>query len=149
MNFSQETLDRFLQAYEQNTNNSDTSAAAAQFADTFVAAGPDGPVMVPAALFARSLPARKQQLEKAGLRQSKLIARSDTPISERYVLVRTQWQIDFIPQDRPARAITVSSSFLIDMGGSEPKILVYLAGQDIFKLLQEDSPGRSESVPQE
>lgn len=44
--------------------------------------------------------------------------------------------MDFIPKGELAASITVSSSFLIDMGGTVPKILAYLSHQDIFRLLR-------------
>jgi hypothetical protein len=137
MRFPQAALDQFISSYERNTSNSDPSAVVAQFADPFLAAGPDGSVVVPTAAFAQKLPGRKQYLVAAGLRSSRLIARRDTAVSERYVLVDTEWQMDFVPADKPAASITVGSSFLIDMGGTEPKILAYLTHQDIFRLLQE------------
>jgi hypothetical protein len=137
MQFAQESLDRFISSYERNTTNNDLTAVVNQFADPFLAAGPDGSIIVPAAGFAQKLPSRKQYLEEAGLCSSKLIARRDTAVSDRYVLVSTEWQMDFVPADKPAATLTVSSSFLIDLGGGEPKILVYLTHQDLFQLLQE------------
>ncbi|AXC11448.1 hypothetical protein ACPOL_2124 [Acidisarcina polymorpha] len=135
--FTQEALDSFLSTFERNTTSSDPAVVIAQFAETFLAAGPAGSTLVPAATFAQMLPSRRQYFEKAGLRASQLIARHDMQIGERYVLVDTQWKMDFAPTDKPEITLTVGSAFLIDMGSSDPKILAYLTHQDIYQLIQE------------
>ena len=137
MPFDQQTLDQFMFTFERNTSSIDSAAVVSQFADTFIAAGPTGSTLVPAAAFAQTLPSRKQYFDKAGRRQSTLVARRDTRIGERYVLVDTQWQMGFVPVDKPDLSLTVGSSFLIDMGGSQPKILAYLTHQDIFQLIRD------------
>jgi len=137
MPFTPQALDQFMATYERNTASDDPAAVVAQFADTFLAAGPDGSVVIPAAAFAQKLPLRKQHFDNAGLRFTRLIARRDTPIGERYVLVDTQWQMDFAPPGKPAVTLTPQSSFLIDMGAPQPKILAYLSHQDIFKLMED------------
>ena len=136
MPLAQESLDRFMSSYECNTENADPAAVAGQFADPFLAAGPEGSIVVPAAVFARNLPGRKRLFDSAGLKNAKVVDRRDTMIGDRYVLVDTQWQMDFNPKGELAVSITVSSSFLIDMGGTAPKILVYLPHRDIFQLLR-------------
>jgi hypothetical protein len=135
MPFTPQALDQFMTTYERNTASDDPADVVAQFADTFLAAGPDGSVLVSTTAFAQKLPMRKQHFENAGLRSTQLIARRDTLIGERYVLVDTQWQMDFAPAGKPAVTLTPQSSFLIDMGTPEPKILAYLSHQDIFKLI--------------
>jgi len=137
MPFAQETLDHFLSTYEQNTVNPDPDVVVTQFADTFIAGGPSGAMVVPAALFAERLPARKRRFQEAGLQSTELRARRDRRIGDRYVLVETEWTMNFVPEGKPATSLTVTSSFLIDMGGSEPRILAYLAHQDIFQMMQE------------
>jgi hypothetical protein len=137
MPFEQQALDQFIVTFERNTSSTDFAAVVSQFADTFIAAGPTGSSLVPAAAFAQTLPSRKQYFDKARRRQSTLVSRRDTHIGERYALVDTQWQMDFSPVDKPDLALTVGSSFLIDMGGSQPKILAYLTHQDIFQLIRD------------
>ena len=137
MSFVQETLDQFLSTYEWNTVNADPTVVVTQFADTFIAAGPSGTMVVPATAFAEKLPARKQLFRKAGLQSSRLVSRKDSRIGERYVLVDTEWRMDFAPEGKPALTIPVGSSLLIDMGGPEPKILAYLPHQDIFQLMRD------------
>jgi hypothetical protein len=137
MSYSKEALDDFMATYERNAVDSTPSAVLLQFAENFLAAGPAGPVLVPAAAFAQHLPARKQSFDKAGLQSSKLTSRRDLRLGDRYVLVDTDWQMDFAPADMPHATLTAKSSFLVDMGQAKPKILAYISHQDIFQLMQE------------
>ncbi len=52
MPFMQDALDQFLLTYERNAASGDPEAVAAQFADSFIAGGPEGSAMIPAKLFA-------------------------------------------------------------------------------------------------
>jgi hypothetical protein len=45
--------------------------------------------------------------------------------------------MDFAPGGGAATEIRVSSTFLVDMKGEEPKILVYLAHQDVLRILED------------
>ena len=137
MPFTQDALDQFLLTYERNAASGYPEAVAAQFADSFIAGGPEGCAIIPGRLFAQKLPQRKELFRQAGHRSSQLVTRRDIPIADRYVVVDTRWQMDFAPDGKPGTSLNVGSAFLIDMGGSEPKILAYLACQDVFRLMQE------------
>lgn len=137
MPFMQDALDQFLLTYERNAASDDPEAVAAQFADSFIAGGPEGSAMIPGKLFAQKLPQRKEMFRQAGHRVSRLMERRDLPIGDRYVVVDTRWEMEFAPEGRPEEHLNVGSAFLIDMGGPEPKILAYIAHQDIFRLMQE------------
>jgi len=137
MPFTQDALDQFLVSYERNAASGHPEAVAAQFADSFIAGGPEGSAIIPGKIFAQKLPQRKELFQRAGHRSSQLVARRDIPIGDRYVVVDTRWKMDFAPDGKPGTSLNVGSAFLIDMGDSEPKILAYLAYQDIFRLMQE------------
>ncbi len=137
MPFTQDALDQFLSTYERNTSSDDPTQVAAQFADDFLAAGPQGPVIVPAAVFAQKLPARKRLFDEAGLESARLTSRRDLRLGERYVLVETKWRMNFASEGKPGTSMDVGSSFLVDMGGSEPRILVYVAHQDVFQMMKD------------
>jgi hypothetical protein len=137
MSLTQKALDQFMKEFERNTSCGDPARVISQFADPFLAAGPDGSMVIPAALFGQQLPGRKEQFDRAGRVSSKLVDRRDTRISDRYFLVETRWRMDFAPNDKPATALTVGTSLLIDMGSAEPKILAYLPHQDIFRLMRD------------
>jgi len=130
-------IGQFLSTFEANANSGDMAASAAQFADNFIAAGPDGAKTVHASDFPKALEMRKKFFDKAGCKSSKLISQKQTGIGDRYVLVDTRWQMDFEPEGKPAASIETGSAILLDIGGAEPKILLYAAHQDIFKRMRE------------
>jgi hypothetical protein len=55
--------------------------------------------------------------------------------------VDTEWRFVLAPKERPEVTLTNGSSFLIDMGGAEPRILVYLSHQDIFERMRSHGLG--------
>lgn len=133
----QDALDQFLLTYERNAASGDPESIAAQFADSFIAGGPEGSAIIPSKLFAQKLPHRKEIFREAGHRVSRLVERRDLPLGDRYVVVDTRWEMEFAPDGKPGTNLNVGSAFLIDMCGPEPKILAYLAHQDIFRWMQE------------
>jgi hypothetical protein len=54
------------------------------------------------------------------------------PLGERYVLARTKWRMIF-EREGGEKAVEVESTFLVDMGGESPRILMYLAHNDAIQ----------------
>lgn len=106
-----------------------------QFADTFLAAGPDGARPVPAAAFGPALAKRRELFAQLGCRATKLVSLEETPLDARYTLARTRWRMTFVRPEVPDEHLEVASTFLIDTHTQQ--ILVYLAHQDIFALLRQ------------
>jgi hypothetical protein len=131
---------RFLETFQHASST--PGASAALFADTFLAAGPDGAKAVPAAAFGPVLEKRKQMFEQAGSRSTELISLEEIPLDARYAFARTRWRMTFV-RDREAetgnpsngQSLTVDSTFLIDLEAQ--RILVYLAHQDILAILRQ------------
>lgn len=141
-------LTSFFETYERNSNGEDAVAVVSQFADPFLSAGPDGAVLVSGAHFALALQRRKRWFEDAGCKASSLVGKAEKPLDARYTLVTTRWRIECAPYGARAFDLEVDSTFLVDTGGEEPKILLYLAHQDLGKELnnrramgQCDGPG--------
>jgi hypothetical protein len=134
MTLTPNLLDEFFQTFATSSNSTDPTIALPHFADNFLVAGPDGALTVSAREFAHALPKRKQLFDKAGCRSSTLLSKQENWLDARYLFVKTQWRFEFA--DPSAPELEGCSTFLIDAGGSAPKILVYMAHQDIFKLLQ-------------
>ena len=127
-------LARFFETYQQ-ANNGDGALAAALFADTFLAAGPDGATAVPAAAFAPALQKRKKLFSRLGSQGAELVFLEETPLDGRYALARTRWRMTFRREGRPDEVLLVDSTFLVDLVAE--RILVYLAHQDIFAILRQ------------
>ena len=68
------SVEAFFRQFELNNNKSDFSAAVSQFADTIMAAGPQGAQCVRASDFAHALPKRKQLFENFGCRSMQLLS---------------------------------------------------------------------------
>jgi hypothetical protein len=137
MNLSDCAIEQFLAKLEANSNGSDSAGAVAQFADMFLAAGPDGSMLVRACDFGPALRKRKEIFTTAGCNRTMLLWSRATALDTRYSLIDTAWQMDFAPGGGAATEIRVSSTFLVDMKGEEPKILVYLAHQDVLRILED------------
>jgi|SRR4051794_36588716 len=132
-----EVIERFFRTFESNTTNNDAAATVAQFADVFMAANPQGAQAVRAADFALALPKRKELFDRLGYRSSELVALNEQRLDDRYILASTQWKMTFAKPESPKQEVVVKSVFIVDTGASSPKIILYLANQDIVQVLKE------------
>jgi hypothetical protein len=127
---------RFFQTYQLHNSSGDIPEIVSHFADTFLAAGPQGAKCVRATDFALALPKRKQLFESLGSQSTALVSLQETPLDARYVLAKTSWQINFTRHGN-TQNIVVDSTFLIDTGVDDFKILLYLPHQDIMQVLKD------------
>jgi hypothetical protein len=126
----------FLRGYERLSESNDIPAMVAQFGETFLAAGPRGACCVRSSDFALALPKRKQLFERLGHSSTALISFDETPLDARYVLARTQWRFTFCKNGNPLEVVA-NSTFIVDTGGDEFKIIVYLTNRDAVQILEE------------
>ena len=131
MQTSISAVEQFLRASEQSAAAGDFAASAAQFADVFLTAGPQGALCVRVEDFARALPRRKQLFQELGCTSSQLVHVEERRLGERYCLAHTQWRIV-----RPPEEFCVESTFLVDTGVHPFKIVLYVPHQDIFSILK-------------
>lgn len=127
-----QSLETFLRTLEHNC---DISKAASCFADTFLAAGPDGVTVVKAADFALALPRRKKMFEEMGCRSATLDSVMETKIDARYTMAQAKWRMTFVRGEAQPANLLVGSTCIIDTH-DEWKILLYLPHQDITTLLR-------------
>lgn len=133
-------LESFFRAYETSVSASDYPAVAAHFADTFIAAGPEGSQAVRASDFALVLPRRRQMFERFRTVTS-MESIEETPLDGRHRLARVRWRMTFAPEGKTTQSIDLDSTFLVDMGANPPKILVYLSHQDLMATLRAHGEG--------
>lgn len=93
------SVEVFFRRFELNNNKNDFSAAVSQFADTFMAAGPQGAQCVRASDFALALPKRKQLFESFGCHSMQLIRVDAHSLGERYSMAYTRWKMNFAKGD--------------------------------------------------
>ena len=134
---NQTTLQAFFHEFQQRNASGGVPAIVAQFADTFLAAGPQGSNCIQAADFALALPKRKTLFDSMGHASTELLSLNELPLGTRYVLARTLWRMTFQRNASEPLYLEVESVFLVDTGAEPFKIVVYLACQDIFELLRQ------------
>ena len=137
MDNSTNSIERFFQELEQETISGNFPALAERFSETFLSAGPNGSKIAQRSLFAQSVPARKQQIEKMGDNSTKLISLETTKIDARYTLAKTRWQLTFKREGQDAQEVFADSTYVVDTGVEPFQIILYLTSQDLPKVLAE------------
>ncbi len=127
----------FIRSYERISSGGDIAAMAAQFAEVFLAAGPQGSQPVKASDFALALPRRKQLFDRLGCRPAELVGFEEWPLDARYTLAKTRWRLTFVRGHEEAQEVLADSVFIVDTGGEGPRIVLYLANQNILAVLRE------------
>lgn len=128
-------VEEFLRQFEHNNSKSDFSAAVSQFADTFMAAGPQGAQCVKASDFAHALPKRKQLFASYGCESMQLVSVDPHSLGDRYLMAHTRWKVNFTDNRPSSPTIFVDSTFVVDT--TDERIVLYLAHQDIMNILKE------------
>jgi hypothetical protein len=128
---------RFFHSYAQKSSEDDISALVSQFTDPFLSADPHGSRCVRVEDFAAALPKRKLLFDRLGCKPAVLMNLHETQLDARYVLAKTTWRFDFAhANSEEAEQVLADSTFLIDTGEEEFKIVMYMAHQDIMQVLR-------------
>jgi hypothetical protein len=131
-------VSRFFQVYAQKSSEDGIPALVSQFTDPFVSADPHGTHCVSVDDFAAALPRRKLLFDRLGCRPAILVSLHETRLDPRYVLAKTTWRFDFARTNLgETEQVLADSTFLIDTGKGEFKIVMYLAHQDILQVLRD------------
>lgn len=133
---SETAVGRFFALYSRHNDEGDIPAIVSHFADPFLSAGPQGTQCVRVADFAAALPKRKELFDRLQCQPTELVGLEETALDERYVLAKTQWRMTFA-RDSGLLELLVNSTFLVDTGGEEFKIAMYMAHQDIMQMMRE------------
>ena len=136
MNQPTEAIECFFRAFERSSDSGDMPALIPQFADTFMAAGPQGAQCVRNADFAVALPKRKQLFDHLGCKSTILVSLDQIRLDARFVMARTRWRMTFASGDDPSQDVLADSVYIVDTGGDALKIVFYLANQDIMEVLR-------------
>jgi hypothetical protein len=131
------SIERFFQTFELNRQSGNIPAIVGQFADVFVAVGPQGAQCIRGSDFAFALPKRKQLFDSLGCRFTALACLNEIQLDARFVLAKTQWKMIFARNPDREQEILVDSTFIIDTDVEGFKIVFYLNTQDPLKLLNE------------
>ena len=130
-------LRTFFEQFESLSAASDVDSLAAMYAPNFLFAGPNGAQVVRTADILRAIPKRKQLLDAAGHRETALIGFEETPLTDRYSLVRVEWRWRFERAGITPTTITLPSRFIVDCGGDVPHIVLYMNDTDVATVARE------------
>ncbi len=131
-------IGRFFQLFAQKSSAESISAQVSLFADPFISADPHGTRCVRREHFAAALPKRKMLFDRLGCKPAVLVNLHETQLDARYVLARTTWRFDFSRANpEEAEHLLADSTFLVDTGEEEFKIVMYMAHQDIMQVLRD------------
>jgi hypothetical protein len=129
---------RFFHLYAQKSSENDIPALVSQFTDPFISADPQGTHCVRVEDFAAALPRRKLLFDRLGSRPAVLTSLHETPLDARYVLAKTTWRFEFARENSgESEKVLADSTFLVDTGEEEFKIVMYMAHQDIMQVLRD------------
>ena len=135
--FPTERLRMFFERFERLSAASDVDSLVAMYAPNFLFAGPNGAQVVRTADILRAIPKRKQLLDAAGHRETALIGFEETPLTDRYSLVRVEWRWRFEAAGVEPTTITLPSRFIVDCAGDVPHIVLYMNETDVATVARE------------
>jgi hypothetical protein len=138
MNPNETAIGRFFELYVQKSSVDNIPALVSQFTDPFLSADPHGARCVRIGDFAAALPKRKLLFDRLGCKPAVLVNIEETQLDARYSLAKTTWRFDFVRADSPEHEeVLADSTFLVDTGEVEFKIVMYMAHQDIMQVLRD------------
>jgi len=130
-------LRAFFERFQSLSAASDVEGLAGMYAGSVMIAGANGVQIVTSADMQRAIPRRKQLLESAGHQDTTLVGFEETALTDRYALVRAQFQWHFKAANGQAATVTLPSTFVVDRGGDSPHIVLYLNEHDVVSVLRE------------
>ena len=135
--FTAEGLRAFFERFQSLSAASDVERLATMYAGTVMIAGPKGTQVVSSADLQRAIPKRRQLLESVGYQDTALVGFEETRLTDRYALVRAQFQWQFQAANGERATVTLPSTFVVDRGGDSPRIVLYMNDQDVVSVLRE------------
>jgi len=134
---SNDPIETFFREFEQRSDSGDIPALLPQFADTFMAAGPQGAQCICAADFAMALPKRKQFFDSLGCRSTSLVSLDHDRLDARYVVAKTRWRMTFAREAGELKDVVADSTYIVDTGADAYKIVFYLSHRDLMTVLKD------------
>ncbi len=135
---SETAIARFFRLFAQKNSEESIAAQVSQFADPFISVDPHGTRCVRLDDFAAALPKRKVLFDRLGCKPAVLVSLDETQLDARYVLAKTTWRFDFSRANSgEAEQVLADSTFLVDTGKEEFRIVMYMAHQDIMQVLRD------------
>jgi hypothetical protein len=130
-------VEEFFRSLERETAEGNFGAMAERYAENFMAASPGGAKIAPRSVFVDGLPQRKAMFDKLGAMPAKLVSLETSELDARYTLAKGRWLIAFARPGSAPQEVLADSTYIVDTGEEPFRIILYLASQDLPKLLVE------------
>ncbi|NYF50217.1 hypothetical protein [Tunturiibacter gelidoferens] len=130
-------VEDFLKRFQINANVGSAEEIVEQFADVFMSADPSGARAVPSSKLLMAIPLRKKLFEGVGGGATALVSVEQTMLDNRYVLLKTEWQMKLDRGSGPGDGLTLRSTFVLYRSDDGLKIVFYLNHEDLMSLLRE------------
>jgi hypothetical protein len=127
---------RFFEEFGRAAKALDVDRILAQFADPFLHADPGGTRAIGHADFPAILERRRALFGPLGLRESATIPLEETPLDDRYTLVRTRVSMRFERPGGQDIEVHQDATFLLSSYQNLPKIIMYMNHQDLSSVLR-------------
>ena len=136
MNTVSPVVKEFFERYEHGSNTLDLDIIASEYDDVFMFADPNGVRVVEKQRFLGALPARREFVKSHGHQFTKVVSCTDSPLDERYVLVRVQVLMHFAQASAPPVDAHLDSTYILYLQENSPKIVFQLEHQDLQQAMQ-------------
>jgi hypothetical protein len=132
-----EPISGFIERYARYSAAGDADNLAAMYAPAVLVGRPQGSQLTPAADILRSIPQRKRLLQSAGAGDARLTSLHESPLDDRYTLVKTTWKWPFTTSGDQSVDLELPSTFIVERTDDDLRIVVYLAHYDLMAMLRE------------
>lgn len=132
-----QTAEAFFKSYERAISESDVSAIAAQYADNFMFAGPQGVQSVKKDDFLKVVPRRKEYFASIGLLDSKVTSVDEMSLDSKYLLVKTTWSMTFEKPTGVKERIKTLATYILERKNDTLMIVFQIDHQDLSAKVKE------------
>jgi hypothetical protein len=131
-----DAIRQFFLGYEEGNESADTAFLGGAYAETFLFGGPTGHQAVRRDDFTQVVPRMRAFYRGAGLASTKLRSVEEQPLDLRHVIVRVEWEMNFVRANTNPLTETASATYVLRID-PEPRIIFQLDHQDLRQRVQE------------
>jgi hypothetical protein len=121
-------IQHLFSAYEKAFAALDIERSAGFFSDTFISAGPRGAIAQSKTEFLKMAHQAAEFYQSVGQTSARILSMREMPLSDEYSLVKVHWGVTFRKTGK--QLIEFDVSYLIQMTGPDPRIILFVAHQD-------------------
>jgi hypothetical protein len=127
-------MERFFKEYERFANSADPGGITSLFSAEFMFGDPAGVRVVPTEGMAMAVAKRKRLFEGLGSRETRMVSLKTMELNDQYVLAEAEWAVEFARED--VREIRLRSWFVVQRAEEGPRIVFYLADENVMDVLR-------------